>query len=245
MPTDAQVERLLTKAEPSSKSRTGEYALAHGRARYVLAGKSGSGKSRAWAAFCCGPIGTKTWDQIIYCAPTRALQGDPKLSVYRTVWKKYFIPIACDDGKIDIETLDAHLAHAKRQSWTCLVTFDDLLAAQRNPRVTDLFVSGRHSSIDTATLCQTLKTGNRTARINASVFWCFNMSEKRCFAELADLLTTEKSRARLLTKAYENITTRDRHGSIIICLDVPSSEKMPFRVRDSTPDCLIPELWRL
>ena len=52
---------------------------------------------------------------------------------------------------------------------------------------------------------QTLKTGNRTARINASVFWCFNMSEKRCFAlgampKLADLLTTEKSRARLLTK---------------------------------------------
>ena len=71
------------------------------------------------------------------------------------------------------------------------------------------------------------------------------MSEKRCFAELALLLTTEKSRARMLTQAYENITTRDRHGSIIICLDVPSSEKMPLRVRDTTPDCLIPELWRL
>ena len=60
MPTEAQVERLLTKAEPPSKSRTGEHALAHGRARCVLAGKSGSGKSRAWAAFCCGPIGAMT-----------------------------------------------------------------------------------------------------------------------------------------------------------------------------------------
>ena len=86
------------------------------------------------AAYCCGPIGTKTWDQIIYCAPTRTLQGDPKLKVYRTVWKQYFTPIACDDGKIDIETLDAHLrlflAHAKQQSWTVLVTFDDLLSSQ-------------------------------------------------------------------------------------------------------------------
>ena len=107
MPTDTQVERLLTKAEPSSKSTTGEYALAHGRARYVLAGKSGSGKSRAWAAYCCGPIGTKTWDQIVYCAPSRTLQGDPKLRVYRTVWKQYFTAIPCDDGKIDIESLDA------------------------------------------------------------------------------------------------------------------------------------------
>jgi len=80
------------------------------------------------------------------------------------------------------------------------VTFDDLLAAQRNPKVTDLFVSGRHSSIDTATLCQTLKPGNRTARINASCFWSFNMSEKHCFAELADLLTTESSRARLVNQ---------------------------------------------
>ena len=130
--------------------------------------------------------------------PTRTLQGDPKLQVYRTVWKQYFTAIPCDDGKIDIETLDAHLAHAKRSGWTVLVTFDDLLAAQRNPKVTDLFVSGRHSGIDTATLCQTLKTGNRTARINASVFWCFNMSGKRCFAELADLLTTEKRRSKLL-----------------------------------------------
>ena len=118
-----------------------------------------------------------------------------------------------------------------------MVTFDDLLAAQRNPKVTDLFVSGRHSSIDTATSCQTLKPGNRTARINASCFWCFNMSEKHCFAERADLLTTPGHA--LLTKA------RDRHCSIIICLDVPSSEKMPLRVRDTTPDCLIPELWRL
>jgi len=48
-------------------------ALANGRARYVLAGKSGSGKSRAWAAYCCGVIGTKTWDQIMYCA----LRPDP------------------------------------------------------------------------------------------------------------------------------------------------------------------------
>ena len=68
MPTDAQVERLLTKAELSTRSLTSEYALANGRARYVLAGKSGSSKSRARAAHCCGPIGTKTWDQIIYCA---------------------------------------------------------------------------------------------------------------------------------------------------------------------------------
>ena len=137
-------------------------------ARYVLAGKSGSGDSRAWAAHCCGPIGTKMWDRIIYCAPSRTLQDESKLRIYRTVWKQYFTPIACDDGKIDIETLDAHLAYAKQQSWTVLVTFDDLLAAQHNPKVTDVFVSGRHSSIDTATVCQALKTGNRTARINAT-----------------------------------------------------------------------------
>ena len=55
MPTDAQVERLLTKAEPSSKSTTGEYALAHGRARYVIAGKSGSGKSERGLPVVVGP----------------------------------------------------------------------------------------------------------------------------------------------------------------------------------------------
>ena len=67
-----------------------------------------------WAAHCCGPIGTKTWDQIMHCAPSRTLQDDPKLRIHRTVWKQYFTPIACDDGKIDIETLDAHLAYSGR-----------------------------------------------------------------------------------------------------------------------------------
>ena len=167
--------------------------------------------------------------------PTRTLQGDPKLQVYRTVWKQYFTAIPCDDGKIDIETLDAHLAHAKRSGWTVLVAFDDLLAAQRNPKVTDLFVSGRHSGIDTATLCQTLKTGNRTARINASLFWCFNMSEKALLHRARRPLDHREAPQQAVGGAGKaRVRGVQRPAAALLQADRPGG-KAPGRVSDKAP----------
>ena len=52
-----------------------------------------------------------------YCAPTRTLQGDKKLAVYRRVWSEYFVQIPCDGNVLDTATLDKHLEHAKASKW--------------------------------------------------------------------------------------------------------------------------------
>ena len=243
-PTPAQVDRMLAAAEPKTKHSVSKYVLGRGPQRYIIAGASGSGKSYSWAKYCCS-YGTTLWDAIYYCAPSRTLSGDKKLEVYRRVWKQFFVPIPMDNNVIDTATLDQHLEHAKASNWQVLVVFDDLLQAMRHPRVTDLYISGRHSKISVATLCQSLWTGNKTARLDASVFWLHSMSERREVAELAQRLTTDKSRARMLSKAYDNIIGRNDHGSLIICLDVPSTPELPLRVRDSELEVLIAELFKL
>ena len=243
-PTPAQVDKLLRDAEPKTKHSGSEYVLGKGPQRYIIAGASGSGKSYSFARYACS-YGTTLWDAIYYIAPTRTLQGDKKLAVYRKVWGEFYVQIPCDNNVLDTATLDKHLEHAKASKWHVLVVFDDLLQAMRHPMVTSLYISGRHDGISVATLCQSLWTGNKTARLNASVFWLHSMSERREVAELAQRLTTDKSRARMLSKCYDNVISRNNHGSVIICLDVPSTPELPLRVRDSSPEVLVAELWKL
>ena len=242
MPTEAQVEKLLKRSEPPTKPNVSPYALPT-PARIVIAGASGSGKTRAWIKYLCS-YGVTQWDAVYWCSPTRSLsQG--KLDVMKRCWKTFFVTVPCDDGQLNVELLDRHLDHAKGQSWEILVVFDDLLGLQKHPKITDLYVSGRHSKISTCTIGQSIFGGNRTMRANASAFWIFGLAERRQFAELAERLTSSKDRSKLMATAFDNIQSRNDHGSMLIVLNCPSSEKMPLRCRDTTPDCLIPELWRL
>lgn len=242
MPTEAQVEKLLRATEPKSKRTVSPYALPT-PARIVIAGASGSGKTRAWIKYLCS-YGVEQFDAVYWCSPTRSLsQG--KLNVMKRCWKQYFVSIPSDEGQLNVELLDEHLNHAKTQDWEVLVVFDDLLGLQKHPRITDLYVSGRHSKISTCTIGQSIFGGNRTMRANASALWIFGLAERRQFAELAERLTSTKEKSRLLTRAYDNIQGRNDHGSILIVLNCPSTEKLPLRVRDTAVDCLIPELWRL
>ena len=210
MPTEAQVERLLKRSEPPIKPNVSPYALPT-PARIVIAGASGSGKTRAWIKYLCS-YGVTQWDAVFWCSPTRSLSPG-KLDVMKRCWKKHFVTVPCDDGRLNVELLDQHLAHARAQGWEVLVRFDDLLAAckstQRSLTCTSAGTTARYRPAPSVSrsLAGTGPCGPTRRRFGSSA----SPNDGMQFAELAKRLTSSKDRAsswrRRLTTSSPATTT--------------------------------------
>jgi hypothetical protein len=148
------------------------------RGQYV--GSSNSGKTFHLLSMLCDPqLGMKTWDQILWLAPSKSLQ-QPKLQVLKKKWGKFVTFYACDDviPKAEIETL---LKESADKGWVQLVVADDMQNMNKKERkfLEGLMCHGRHQKVSTIEICQTIFNVNSGGVVGRRVYVDLTLRRKQ------------------------------------------------------------------
>lgn len=210
--------------------------------RGIFAGQSGSGKTWQLSKWLCDLAKRKgkacLFDKIIWVAPEYSLKQKGALQVVRRCWSGHF------DALEPTQTaeLDALMKKHDEAGFQFLVVMDDCMAIIQKSRplssfYDQLFCAVRHlgggkgggTGGSIISLEQRIFCGNRTRRLQSSLYCVWKMMGKSEFAAFARQVAGSKKDAELLTRAYSNILRKDPHGFITIDLSNPDENR---RVRE-------------
>lgn len=238
----SKVDKLLKKIVHKPAPKESEYAFKF-PAFVQVAGMTGTGKSYFVVKYLLS-YGLQQYDQVIWCCPARSI-NQPIFRPLKEKYGEYITFVECDNG-INQGEVEELIGKGKDSNWKTCIVLDDLLDQQRSPYIRNLYCHSRHMGVVAIfSLCQSIKVGNKTNRLNSNGYVLFRFSENGPVDSLAkDLCSSKQSREKLV-KAYSSIVNQNQNGCLILVLNTPSTVELPLRARHTEMDVLIPQLYRL
>ena len=218
------------------------FPLAKTEGRWLLAGQSGSGKTK----FLCDTLlRWVAFDYVVLCCP-KASQGQLCWKQIARKYGEYFKVYTPEEAEGELFPL---LEKAHALQWRTLVVLDDLATRTGldKPWINQLIISGRHLGASVAILTQSIfPKGSRILRVNCDLLCIWKFGAQSEMKTLAHQLCTDKQDAIRLTEAYKQAIKRP-HGFRLIDLKSESTKELPLRVRAGvgmeTWKSLVPELY--
>jgi hypothetical protein len=192
------------------------------------------------------------WDRVLWVAPKFSLE-QPSLEEAQKKLGKRLLRIEGDTALGIVgehaEKLEQAVEKGHKKKLAQLVVFDDLMSS-KSPLLTDLFTSGRHRGVSVAVLNQRIFTGtagDRTRRLNADMFFLFNLGGTGEVANLARQLDSETWRE--VTRAYKAAVIGKPLGSYLLIDQIAKRNTDPklraLAYRDSSLRKVFPGLAEL
>lgn len=233
----AAVSKMIAKLEPKRQSK--DPFCFRPPFRLGVFGPSGRGKT-SWIVYYLTYCPVEDVESVLWVTPPGSA-SQPKFEILKEKFGEHIKFIDYDRKEIS-----KYLAWCKENGVSGLIVLDDLMHMAEDPFILRLFASARHAGVSVIEITQLIfPKGAKGHRNNSEVYVCYPFAEKNDFTLLASKITSTPEKKRQLISVFDNISTRENPGCLIIDFASKSTKESPLRVRDTSLDCLVPSLWSL